>query len=941
MEDNRVERWKNFVDEEQRLEAEEFGLVRSRFSMRELSAQGLAITGLHLEGSKGAFFKKVVIRLERNSDRGFSGLKLKVNESVAVLDVGKADRQMIEGTLYRLKPGIVKLLVDAGEFAAVESSLRSAHLAVVRAPDSTTWDRLRSVISQFQQKQTHELARAIISGSAGTPDRIESTHFADLNDGQRQAAAMASGCRPFFLVHGPPGTGKTRTCAAVAAAVAQGQRVLLTAASNAAVDNLLEAVLAVSPGLRAVRVGNPSRAAKGVREVTVDMQLKRALQSDGGYSKARRLATQLKGSADYGQLRVVESELVEAERVALDAVIKEAQVIAATLTSLQDSKLKEALRRRPQFFDLAILDEAAQASELASWAAVLVSRKMILAGDHRQLPAMSRAVGNTISLFEMLLQTSSQASFMLTTQYRMAPLIMRASSEFFYDGRLCADPITYRPPPALLPFRDTEPAALLLIDTKKMMFGEAEAPPDASRISEPSKANPGEAHLVSLLALRLAKLLGPNGVAVITPYSAQVQLILSLIDEGVAKVGIVETPEVSTVDSFQGREMDVVIFSAVRSNPKHEVGFLSEQRRMNVALTRAKRLFVMVCDSQTVCGCPFIKHLLDVIAKDGDVASPSDFNEPQDGLHGFDPQPFFGSGAFSGKASKKPPPSDLKNAPNKQKEKAQSKLKTQPSPTPISQTSSDEEIRKFVASEIQSFIDSGNKVLSTFRKLDPLEKTEWTKQAETKGLIISFSKKGMRIEVPLPSSSTKGNEPETKKPDSNEPTPSEEVEEFDAAKDRKESIPSETPSSSQAKVPEAVAPKPPKPAKKQKAKKAPLSPRSLEAENLRFLTELEERTQDTKDKCAGFTLERACGKSVKLLFLDCKFCFKRFCTSHALPESHGCGAEASAAARRDFKDEVRGMGPSKPLDPDVYKRLEKKKQEYAAQRQPKQKPKKK
>ena len=442
------------------------------------------------------------------------------------------------------------------------------------------------------------------------PEGIET-----LNPEQRTAVERALAARDFMLVHGPPGTGKSTVLAAVARnAVARHGRILCTAASNAAVDHLLE--LCLAEGLRAVRVGHPARVSPRLVAHTLDLlverhpdrRLARDLFDDGFelLGHARRQRHRGRSRERFANARSAQSEaralFEEAralERKAVRDVLEGADVLCATLTALGGAPLS-ALR-----FPLALVDEATQATEPLTLLVFLRAERVVLAGDHRQLPPTviseeAAAGGLAISLFERLLGLHGEAvRQMLREQYRMNLDLMDLPSRAFYGGELRAHPsVAARTLGTVLPGAALDAPPLLFVDSAGK--GWEEVAPEGSESLE----NPGEAEVVVARARALlAAGLPPAEVAVITPYRAQA-----------ARLGPVLEPlgiEVDTVDAFQGREAEAVLISCVRSNSEGELGFLTDLRRMNVALTRAKVHAFVVGDSATLGGHPFYARLVE------------------------------------------------------------------------------------------------------------------------------------------------------------------------------------------------------------------------------------------------------------------------------------------------------------------------------------------
>ena len=435
-----------------------------------------------------------------------------------------------------------------------------------------------------------------------------------LNASQQAAVNHALAARDVALIHGPPGTGKTRAVVEVIRrAIARSEKVLACAPSNLAVDNLLERLLAA--GERAIRLGHPARVLPELRAHTLDLLVeehpdvrlahKLIKEAWAAFRRADRFTRAKPAPGEKRQIREeAKSLLADArrlERQAVDHLLDTADVVCATTTGLDSETLG------PRQFHLAVLDEACQSVEPGCWIPLLRSERVVLAGDDRQLPPTvisEEAVraGFGVSLFERLNALAGDDwTRMLAVQYRIHEGIMGFSSQEFYDGcltadasvsghRLCdlpgvtASPLTEQP----LEFIDTAGAGL-----------DEELEPDGE-----SRLNRGEARLVKAKTLALLEAgLAPEQIAVIAPYAAQVRLLREELD--------VAGLEIDSVDGFQGREKEAVVISLVRSNTGGEIGFLADVRRTNVAMTRARRKLVMIGDSATLSTHPFYARLLE------------------------------------------------------------------------------------------------------------------------------------------------------------------------------------------------------------------------------------------------------------------------------------------------------------------------------------------
>ncbi|MCB0225383.1 MAG: AAA family ATPase [Anaerolineae bacterium] len=435
----------------------------------------------------------------------------------------------------------------------------------------------------------------------------------DLNPPQLEAVRFALAADDVAIIHGPPGTGKTTTVVEVIRqAVQQGQTVLACAPSNLAVDNVFERLLAA--GESVLRLGHPARVLPQLREHTLDllvdnhpdMKIARNLvreahalrEQAGKFRRARPEPGAKREMRQEAKQMLADARRIEAQTV--ERILDSARILCATTTGLSSEVLGQ---RR---FDLGVIDEAGQSTEPGVWLPILRSDRIILAGDHCQLPPTvvspdAAAQGFGLSLMERLMtELGPTVSRQLTVQYRMNEAIMNFSSQEFYDDSLQADPSVQGHLLSDLPGVTAEALTdtpVEYIDTAGASYDE-EIEPDGQ-----SRRNSQEAVLVSRkVEALLATGVLPGDIAVITPYAAQVRLLRELLEP----LGV----EADTVDGFQGREKEAVIISLVRSNQTGDIGFLADTRRMNVALTRARRKLLVIGDSATISVHPFYERLI-------------------------------------------------------------------------------------------------------------------------------------------------------------------------------------------------------------------------------------------------------------------------------------------------------------------------------------------
>ena len=445
----------------------------------------------------------------------------------------------------------------------------------------------------------------------------------ELNESQQAAVQFCLQANDAAIVHGPPGTGKTTTVIElIIQAVERGDRVLACAPSNTAVDNLLERLVAA--GQRVVRLGHPARVTETLRQHTLDglvedsdeMAIIRSMRREAEeifrkldrYTRAR--PDRGERAAQKREAKQLKSDARLLEKQTIHNLLERADVICAT-TTLNEDLLGD------RWFDLCVIDEACQSTEPGCWIPLSRCDKFILAGDHQQLPPTvlsqeAARAGFDVSLLERMVRIfGDDITRLLSVQYRMHEQIMSFSSDHFYDGELVAHESVAGHLLSDLEFvepTEFSQTTMTFIDTAGANWDEELEPEGLS------KRNPQEAELLLQKAEQLIKAgVKPTEIAIIAPYAAQVRLL--------RRNSSYKAIEIDTVDGFQGREKECVLISTVRSNPEGEIGFLGDARRMNVAITRARRKLIVIGDSATLGVSPFFKSLLDYFEKVGGYGS--------------------------------------------------------------------------------------------------------------------------------------------------------------------------------------------------------------------------------------------------------------------------------------------------------------------------------
>jgi superfamily I DNA and/or RNA helicase len=596
-------------------------------TLRERAEQGLSVLDLESIEEEVGLGGRILLTLAR-ADRAPFPVPLHNGDLVAVMPRRAEVQEPARALISRATRTRLQLAFDRSPPPFLHEGL--LRLDVV--PNDVTYERVRAGLDRMKalDKGAERRKREVVLGNEpprfDKPRELEPTR--PLNPEQQDAVARALAAEDFFLVHGPPGTGKSTVLAEIAVqAVQRGERLLCTAASNAAVDHLLE--LCLNQGLRAIRVGHPARVAARLQEHTLDVVveehpdriLSRELFDEAfdlfGY--ARRQRTQGRSRERFSNARsstteakTLMDEARKLERKAVRAVLERAQVVCVTLASLGSGVIAH------EEFDLALIDEATQATEPLTLLGLLRAPKVVLAGDPKQLPPTilsqeAARAGLAVSLFERLLQDHGEGvKRMLREQYRMNTRIMEFPSREMYGGELRAHPSVADRTLAqvLTPGAEVDAPPVLFLDTAGKGFEE--------QVEETSRSlyNPGEADLiVARVKALLAAGLSARELAVITPYSAQAFHLRERVE------ALSPDVEVDTVDAFQGREKDAILVTLTRSNTEGTLGFLTDLRRMNVALTRARRHLFVVGDSATLSSHAFYSRFIEGTQAEGGYRS--------------------------------------------------------------------------------------------------------------------------------------------------------------------------------------------------------------------------------------------------------------------------------------------------------------------------------
>ena len=634
-----VKYFKELIEKERKAEKEFHLNEIKRLSGNERQKRGRAVLGLRMKYI-GEFLDFKIYRFNRNN---FPDHQIKVGD-IVLISKGEPLKFNQEATVSSVGKNYIEVYSKEPVF---RSKLYRLDLFV----NDITFKRMIKTLERIENWEL-KIDQNILLGNK-EPKIVKVNEKSDLLNESQNIALSYSINSEVFLIHGPPGTGKTTTLAEIIKKHI-GKKLLVSADSNVAVDNLLEKL----KDYNVVRIGHPTKVDSKLMKYSLDVKIRRDKRykevekiikkiDDLKYLQEKRykkptpgrrrglsdeeilkLAKEGKGSrgvlkewmremAEWLKIQKNINKLYEKKNKITEEIMNEILENAEIIFATNSACGGEFLENRE--FDVVFIDEAAQAMEPSTLIPFIKGKQVILAGDDKQLPPtiLSNDERLKITLFERFHKLYPNASHTLEIQYRMNEKINNFPSCEFYDCKVKTfediKNITIKD----LGIKEDESYGgfipTVFIDTKGKFL-------ETSKKDSPSKYNPLEAEFV----VNLCKKLLQNGakeefIGVITPYKDHEEYIKKLVKSEKCKVKSLDNIEIKSVDGFQGREKEIIIISLVRANEKENIGFLDDIRRLNVAITRPKRKLIIVGDVKTLSTNKTYENLIEYIKKEGKI----------------------------------------------------------------------------------------------------------------------------------------------------------------------------------------------------------------------------------------------------------------------------------------------------------------------------------
>ena len=588
------------IELEEKEQVQRFSLDQQH-TLKSLKAEGLALHPVIVTRKNFGYAEYPEISFKLNFPPEANLFK-----DGAAIECFIAGEEPVKGVLISLDGRNGEFRLYAADFP---DWIEDDGVGIKLSPDTRTAAIMKKVLNELENDKTlfklfEKLHDDPILPAAPLPVKNNSLSFhnRELNESQQQAVTAITQHEQIIIIHGPPGTGKTTTLIeGIIQLIKSGEKVLVSAPSNTAVDNIAKGL--IRQEVKLLRVGNAGKADELIFAHTPEGRLsnskqqKEIRQLKQRAEEFRRMALKYKrsfGKAEreqrqllFKEVKNIRTEIKKLQAYNEEKLFEEAEVIAGTPIGIHDAEIDRL------HFRTLVLDEAGQCIEPLAWCIFPLAEKIVLAGDHWQLPPTvlsyeAARLGFDRSILEIAIRTVNPV-FLLNTQYRMKRVIAEFSSNYFYNDLLLS--------PAHLQNTGTH---ISFIDTAGSGHHE-EHGTDGSSLQNKEE-------LAIVLKLLETEQLDPLKTAFISPYAGQVVAAKELLPKQL---------RISTIDSFQGQEKENIILSLVRSNDDGDIGFLKDYRRMNVAITRAKERLFVIGDSATLGADVFYNAFLTYIEKYG------------------------------------------------------------------------------------------------------------------------------------------------------------------------------------------------------------------------------------------------------------------------------------------------------------------------------------
>ena len=601
------------IDLEEKEQAQRYRLDQQH-TLKQLKSDGLALHPLIIIRKNFGYADYPEINFKLNFPPEANMFK-----DGAAIECFCAGEDPVKGVLMSLEGKTGEFRLFAPDFP---DWIEDDGVGIKLAPDTRTSSIMKKMLTEmesnkplyklFEQLHDDKVKATTTATSDKRGMQASPLNFRNqqLNNSQQQAVKAITQNEQITIVHGPPGTGKTTTLIeAILQLIKAGEKILVSAPSNTAVDNIAKGL--IKEGVKLLRIGNTSKIDETIFTHTPEGKLanskqqkeikqlkiraeefrKMALKYKRSFGKAEREQRNLL----FKEVKDIRTEIKKLQAYNEEKLFEEADVIAGTPIGLYDAKINY-LR-----FQTLVIDEAGQCIEPLAWCIFPLAEKIVLAGDHWQLPPTvlsneAARLGLNRSILETAIDTVSDV-FLLNTQYRMREVIAGFSSNYFYNKLLLT-----------ATHLKNSGTHLTFIDTAGSGYNEVRGPDGTSLQNE------GELRIVQKLLE--TEELDETRTAIISPYAGQVAAAKEILSKKL---------RISTIDSFQGQEKETIIVSLVRSNDEGDIGFLKDYRRMNVAITRAKERLFVIGDSATIGADTFYHAFLTYIEQQGDYRTVWEF----------------------------------------------------------------------------------------------------------------------------------------------------------------------------------------------------------------------------------------------------------------------------------------------------------------------------